>query len=103
MANAIEMSELPSAYRTGNAELDAEIAALVAHVDPSEQELVFEMVVSALRLAAEKVEALLTAAAGVHLFVSLHRWLASRRVLADKLLAPGRGTTVQCLTGRRAI
>ena len=50
------MSELPSTYRTGDAELDAEISALIAHVDQRERELVFEMVVSALRLAAEDVD-----------------------------------------------
>lgn len=50
------MSDLPSSYRTGDAELDAQIAALVDHVAPHEQELVFEMVVSALRLAAEDVD-----------------------------------------------
>ncbi len=50
------MNELPSFYRTGDAELDAEIATLVAHVEPRDREFVFEMVVSALRLAAEDVD-----------------------------------------------
>jgi uncharacterized protein (TIGR00730 family) len=50
------MSDLPSSYRTGDEQLDAEIADLVAHVEPHEQQFVFEMVVSALRLAAEDVD-----------------------------------------------
>ena len=50
------MTELPSHYRTGDDELDAEIASLVQRVDPADQRLVFEMVVTAMRLSREDTD-----------------------------------------------
>lgn len=46
-------SDVPSEYRTGNESLDAALAAAVASVDDSDRALVFEMMVTALRLSRE--------------------------------------------------
>jgi uncharacterized protein (TIGR00730 family) len=48
--------EIPSHYRTGDDELDQRLADLLDVVEPAERELVFEMMVSAMRLAAEEVD-----------------------------------------------
>lgn len=50
------MTDFPSRYRTGDDELDAEIAALAERVDPADRELVFEMVVTAMRLSREDAD-----------------------------------------------
>lgn len=50
------MTEFPTNYRTGDDELDAEIVALLRHVDPADHEFVFELIVSALRLSREEVD-----------------------------------------------
>ncbi|MGB0501832.1 MAG: cytochrome D ubiquinol oxidase subunit II, partial [Acidimicrobiales bacterium] len=47
------MTELSTRYRTGDDGLDAEIVGLLRHVDESDRELVFEMIVTALRLSRE--------------------------------------------------
>ncbi len=43
-------------YRTGNDDIDREILDLVEVIDPADRELVFEMVVTAMRLGREDVE-----------------------------------------------
>ena len=48
------MTEINTRYRTGDDELDAEIIALLRHVDESDHELVFEMIVTAMRLSREE-------------------------------------------------
>jgi len=50
------VSKFPSSYRTGDQELDLAIAELVEVVAPSDRELVFEIVVSAIRLGLEDVD-----------------------------------------------
>ena len=50
------MTDFPSRYRTGDDELDAEIAALAERVDPADRELIFEMVVTAMRLSREDAD-----------------------------------------------
>ncbi|MAL67407.1 MAG: TIGR00730 family Rossman fold protein [Actinomycetota bacterium] len=47
------MNELSMRYRTGDDELDTEIISLLRHVDEADRELVFEMIVTALRLSRE--------------------------------------------------
>ena len=44
---------MPSRYRTGDDELDRRIVDLIAAVEPADREMVFEMVVTALRLSLE--------------------------------------------------
>jgi uncharacterized protein (TIGR00730 family) len=48
--------EIPSHYRTGDDALDQRLADLLDVVDPPERGLVFEMMVSAMRLASEEVD-----------------------------------------------
>jgi uncharacterized protein (TIGR00730 family) len=48
--------EIPSRYRTGDDELDRRLAELLDAVEPEDQEVVFEMMVSTMRLAAEEVD-----------------------------------------------
>ena len=47
------MTDIHTRYRTGDDELDAEIIALLRHVDEADHELVFEMIVTAMRLSRE--------------------------------------------------
>ncbi|MEL0001254.1 MAG: hypothetical protein VW623_14205, partial [Acidimicrobiaceae bacterium] len=47
------MTEISTRYRTGDDGLDAEIISLLHHVDEADCELVFEMIVTALRLSRE--------------------------------------------------
>ena len=48
------MTELSTRYRTGDDQLDAEILALLQHVDEEDRGLVFEMIVTSLRLSREQ-------------------------------------------------
>ncbi|MEM9202570.1 MAG: TIGR00730 family Rossman fold protein [Actinomycetota bacterium] len=48
------MTELSTRYRTGDDQLDAEILALLQHVDEDDRGLVFEMIVTSLRLSREQ-------------------------------------------------
>ena len=50
------MTDYPSSYRTGDDALDDELVALLTHVDEADREFVFELMVSALRLAREEVD-----------------------------------------------
>ncbi|MEM7141445.1 MAG: TIGR00730 family Rossman fold protein [Actinomycetota bacterium] len=50
------MPEYPSSYRTGDDALDDELVALLHNVDPADHEFVFELMVSAMRLAREDVD-----------------------------------------------
>ncbi len=50
------MTDISSRYRTGDEELDARIVDLMSFVDPEDREMVFEMVVSALRLSLEEAD-----------------------------------------------
>ncbi len=50
------MTDIPSRYRTGDDDLDQRIAELVTAVDSDDRELVFEMVVTALRLSREDAD-----------------------------------------------
>lgn len=50
------MTDFPSRYRTGDDALDAEIAALADLADPADRELIFEMVVTAMRLSREDAD-----------------------------------------------
>jgi uncharacterized protein (TIGR00730 family) len=50
------VKDFPSRYRTGHDELDAEIAALIEWADPADRKLVFEMVVTAMRLSREDTD-----------------------------------------------
>jgi uncharacterized protein (TIGR00730 family) len=49
------MDQLPR-YRTGDDDLDQEIAHLVGGLDPADQELIFEMIVTAVRMSREGVD-----------------------------------------------
>ena len=50
------MTDYPSSYRTGDDALDERLVALLDDVDPREREFVFELLVSAMRLAREDVD-----------------------------------------------
>ena len=50
------MTDFPSNYRTGDDEIDRELVALLRHIDPADHEFVFELMVSAIRLAREEVD-----------------------------------------------
>ncbi|MDG1367408.1 MAG: TIGR00730 family Rossman fold protein [Acidimicrobiales bacterium] len=50
------MTDFPSRYRTGDDELDREIAVLAERANPADRELVFEMVVTAMRLSRENAD-----------------------------------------------
>ncbi len=50
------MTSFPSSYRTGDDEVDREIVELLRHAEPADQEFVFELMVSAVRLAKEEVD-----------------------------------------------
>ena len=50
------MTEFLSRYRTGDDDLDAAITDLAAQADPADRELVFEMIVTALRLSREDAD-----------------------------------------------
>ena len=52
--NVSPVTELSTRYRTGDEQLDAEILALLQHVDDEDRGLVFEMIVTAIRLSREQ-------------------------------------------------
>ena len=50
------MTDFPSHYRTGDDDLDRQIVGLLTDVEPADEELVFELIVSALRMSREDVD-----------------------------------------------
>ena len=52
----LPVTKLPSRYRTGDDDLDHRILDLMSAVDPDHREMVFEMVVTAVRLSREGVD-----------------------------------------------
>lgn len=50
------MTGFPSRYRTGDDELDTAIAELSRLADPLDHELIFEMIVTAMRLSREDAD-----------------------------------------------